>query len=587
MRANNKLFTIYTSLMILCIGLASCRGAKITTIAPFFTSPPATLAAQNVQPALNLTTIPAANDILTIGAGWQEPWVRNFNPFYYQSIWYSRNCIYESLMVYNYKTGELLPWLATGYEWGENSQTLTFTLRRGVKWSDGEPFGAEDVIATFKLLADHPDITGFAEYQHPISTLMSDFIADVSAPDAFTVAFRFKSVNTLALYKLATEIIVPKHIWGQLEDPKGFANPDPVGTGPFTEVTVFEDKYVGLERILQLERNPYYWQEGKPYIQGVKFSSRHEENLLEDLTKGRLDWTLIEMPDIQKNFLDIDPSHYQVGLDTYYMNMLQLNTARPPFDNPDVRKAISMGIDRQQIVDTFLKGYITPSNASGLGDRYRSWWNEEAIRAGSWVHYNAFQANALLDSLGFKKRGNGIRITPTGKPMVYTLITDPGYPSHVTAAQVISQNLLNVGISVTVTTTDNWWEAFTTNDYDMALCPSGYGFTPYEFYFNLMSPSGTSLCGAKTNQQANRYNSTEAGSLLDEFTQVSDPVQQKAIMDKIQTIFVEDAPTIPLYPDFWFYKYNTWRFTGFPSAEDPYATGVLGNILVLLNVRPR
>ena len=147
--------------------------------------------------------------------------------------------------------------------------------------------------------------------------------------------------------------------------------------------------------------------------------------------------------------------------------------------------------------------------------------------------------------------------------------------------------LLNVGISVTVTTTDNWWEAFTTDDYDMALCPSGSGFTPYEFYFSLMSPAGSPVNGAKINQLAGRYNSSEAGSLLDEFTQVSDPVQQKAIMDKIQTIFVEDAPTIPLYPDFWYHEYNTLRFTGFPTAEDPYADGSLENILVLLNVRPR
>ena len=82
-----------------------------------------------------------------------------------------------------------------------------------------------------------------------------------------------------------------------------------------------------------------------------------------------MDWTSIPIPDIQKDFLDIDPAHYHVLIETSYnMNLLHLNTARPPFDNPDVRKAISMSIDRKQIVDTISLGYQDPANAVGLSN---------------------------------------------------------------------------------------------------------------------------------------------------------------------------------------------------------------------------
>jgi peptide/nickel transport system substrate-binding protein len=576
----------------------SSKRRKIVTSVTHQATMPSTKVSESVtaqfQPNAQSTTkqspIISTNNILTIGLGWQENWVRNFNPFYYQSVYYPRNCIYEPLMVYNSRTGELIPWLASGYQWGVGNQTLTFTLRKGIKWSDGESFELEDVVATFQMLMNHPDINGMPGYLNPLSEWLRTYLAGISTPDAFTVKFRFQNVNTLALYKLATAVILPKHIWGQLARPQDFTNIDPVGTGPFTEVTVFDDRQAGFERILQLERNPYYWQEGKPYIQAVRFSFRHEENTMVDLTQGKLDWTSITIPDIQKDFIDVDPSHYQVTIDTSgSMNLLQLNTIHSPFDNPEVRKAISMGIDRQRIVEAILPGYLEPANVVGLGDRYKLWWNEEAIRAGSWGSANAFNANAILDELGFTKKEGGTRVTPDGKRMAYKLIIDPGYPDQDAAARIISLGLADLGILVSVTPTDNWWDAFTTDDYDMALFADGFGFsnTPDEFFLGLMSPSGTPIPGAKTNLEAGRYNNPEAGILLDQFTHESNPLRQKAIIDEIQMIFVKDAPSIPLYPNFWLIEYNTTRFTGFPSDDDPYAEGNPGDILVILNVRPR
>jgi peptide/nickel transport system substrate-binding protein len=168
-------------------------------------------------------------------------------------------------------------------------------------------------------------------------------------------------------------------------------------------------------------------------------------------------------------------------------------------------------------------------------------------------------------------------------------MTDPAYPEQDAAARVIVLNLANIGVVVTASPYDNFWDDFNSDKYDMALFSDGYGFgkTPYEFYFGLMSPSGTPLPlpGTKTNQIAGRYSSPEAGSLLEQFIKESDPLRQKTIMNAIQTIFVEDAPSIPLYANFWFIEFNTWRFTGFPSVDDLYADGMPGDILVLLNIK--
>ena len=196
---------------------------------------------------------------MTVNVEQVSTWVRNFNPFSPDVRYPAQTGMYEPLMIYNKATGELVPWLATEYTWNADNTVLTFKIRQGVKWSDGQPFTAKDVIFTFDLLKNNPALATVA------TGILTDYVESYSAPDDFTVEFKFKTVYTPALYDLANQYIVPEHIWKDISDPVTFTNENPVGTGPFTEVTRFEDQ------IYVVEKNPYYWQEGKPYFQGLRY----------------------------------------------------------------------------------------------------------------------------------------------------------------------------------------------------------------------------------------------------------------------------------------------------------------------------
>ena len=227
----------------------------------------------------------------------------------------------------------------------------------------------------------------------------------VSAPDDFTVEIKFKTVYTLALYDLANQYIVPEHIWKDIADPVTFTNDNPVGTGPFTEVTRFEDQ------IYVVEKNPYYWQEGKPYFQGLRYPAypgNDQANLA--LVNGELDWAGNFVPDIEKTYVSKDAEnfhYYFTGGDTI---LLYLNPALKPFDNPEVRKAISMGIDRKMVVNVAMFDYIAPSDATGLSEQYQTWKDPKAVEAGTWTNYDVQKANEMLDAAGLKKGADGIRL---------------------------------------------------------------------------------------------------------------------------------------------------------------------------------
>ncbi len=107
------------------------------------------------------------------------------------------------MMIYNKATGELVPWLATQYQWSDDNLTLTFTIRQNVKWSDGEPFTAKDVVYTYNLLQNNEALTGTA------TSVLAEYIDSFSAPDDSTVS---SSSNRSHPPSTFATIVVP-NIW--------------------------------------------------------------------------------------------------------------------------------------------------------------------------------------------------------------------------------------------------------------------------------------------------------------------------------------------------------------------------------------
>lgn len=526
-----------------------------------FSATAANLALTRVQAAAQESDL----KLLVVSHQQQPTWLRVFNPLLPQdsSRWPTQAGIYEPMMIYNKMTGEFVPWLATGYEYSDDNLQLTFTLREGVKWSDGEDLNAEDVKFTFDYLAEHTALAGTEGVRASIPLIDS-----VEATDDYTVVFTFNQVFSPALYDVGEQMVVPQHIWSEVEDPVTFTNENPIGSGPFTEIGRFEDQYY------EVLKNPNYWQEGKPYIDGIAapvLSNNDAANLA--TVNGEVDMASNFIPDIEATYVAKDPEHFHywfpaVGAPV----MLYANTTRAPFDDVNVRKAISMGINRDQIVTVAMYDYTHPADGTGLSDAFDNWRSEEAVAAGDWVTMNVERANQLLDEAGLTRDGD-VRKLPDGTEMAYDINVVSGWSDWVSACQIMAQNLEDLGITATVQTYDfsAWFDRVQKGDFDLSIGWSSDGPTPFNFYRGAMSGSTFVEVGELATENWHRYVSEAADELLDQFAASTDQAEQMEIAAQLQMLFAEEAPALPLFPGPHWGEYNTMRFTDFPNEENPYA----------------
>ncbi len=522
----------------------------------------------------------SAGQALVVEVQLRPTWVRNFNPFSADNRWPTAPGMYEPLILYNPVKQQVVPWLATKWEWSDDNKTLTFTIRDGVKWSDGQPLTARDVEFTFNYMRQNQGLVGAGSFAW-------NYLSSVKAQDERTVQFKFKKVYTVGFYDIGSQVIVPEHIWKDIKDPAKYTNPNPVGSGPFIKVRSFNSQ------VYEIEKNPNYWQQGKPYVEVLRMpalSGNDQADLA--MIKGNLDWANIFIPDIQRTFVSKDPEHFHYWFPKIRGDTpLYLNVTKKPFDDPNVRKAISMAINRDQICKVALYDYTHPADATGLSDAYSTWKSQEAVQKGYWVKYDPNKANQMLDAAGLRRGPGGIR-TYQGKPMVYQLYVVTGWTDWVSACQIIAQNLKQVGLNVSVKTLDYsvWIDRVQKGEFDMSIGWSSEGPTPFDFYRGQMSSLSYEPIGTPAGENWHRYKNPQADKLLDQFASTSDINEQKKIAEQLQLLFVEEAPSIPLYVGFLYYEYNTRNFTDFPSQDNPYAAGATwmsDSLLVLTTVKPR
>src|SRR6266487_6323330 len=185
-------------------------------------------------------------------------YTRVFNPYQVSTTTYygAQGLIYETLLFFNRLDGSEKPWLATSYHFSSDATSITFTLRQGVKWSDCQPFSSDDVVFTLNLLKKYPAMDNNGIWQ---------FIKSVSAPDASTVLVTLVKPFTPVLWYLAGQTwILPRHLWSNVGDASKYADPNPVGTGPYLLKSFTPQNY-------SLVKNPNYWQPGKPVVNMLTF----------------------------------------------------------------------------------------------------------------------------------------------------------------------------------------------------------------------------------------------------------------------------------------------------------------------------
>ncbi len=491
--------------------------------------------------------------------------------------------IYEPMMIINVPpatNGKTFPWLATSYAWSNGNKTLTFTIRNGVKWSDGVPFTAQDVAFTFNYGKQHPAADQQGLFAKPAQ------LASVAA-SGNQVVFNLTTVNTTILRRIANlTLIIPQHIWSKVANPSTFTNPNPVGTGPFTQVTDFTPQGYTLAK------NPYYWQPLS--FDGIHVPSfaTNDAALIANAA-GQLDQTGNFIPGCGQAYAAKDAAHFVCDYTTVGPVALWFNDQQYPYSMPAFRKAVSNAIDRQKLYTIAEYGYEPPADALGVLGPWPLWADPSlTAQAKAMAAYDPAKAKAALLAAKFSYKGNTL-LDPNGNPVNLTLNVINGWSDWDLGMQIVQKDLKAIGINATVNlmTQPAWFSGTATG-----TLPGADGQfhwvtttdTPYDYFEGFMSqesftPIGTDATLTGTDN-FERYVSQPASQLLQQFRQTSDSATQHQLMDKVEAIFLQDLPIIPLVYSADWSTYSTLHFTGWPTNANRYTSSSVNDTWARLKV---
>nr|WP_246132863.1 ABC transporter substrate-binding protein [Devosia ginsengisoli] len=525
-------------------------------------------------------------NVLTVSSEQTTTYVRNFNPFGQTSARATTlDFIYEPLVVFNrLKSNEANYRLAESFELADDLKSITFTLRDGLKWSDGEPLTADDVVFTYDYIKQFPALDFIS---------VSAQLASVEKVDDRTVRFNLNEPNSLIANTIVGMPIVPEHIWADVADPVTFANENPVGSGPMTEITRF------TPQVYEQCRNPNYWDADNLKVDCLRLPQLADNpQVLAALADGTLDWATSFIPDIDNTFVAKDPEHHKYWFTPSSLVSFQLSMVTPDennrkaFNDVNFRRALSQLIDRQTIVDIAGYGYpLVNDDPSMLGELYKSFANPEvATQYGQYGQFDLDAGIAALDAAGYVDAdGDGFRDNPDGTPIAIDIMVPNGWTDWIDAVQISMESLTEAGLNVKMSTPEAavWTSGLIAGDYSMTLNALASAANPYFPYIRSFNPDDF----GKSRFTAPHWENAEVMDLLGQYTQVKDPAEQKALMDKLQIIVAEAMPVIPVYNSPSFYEYNTSRFTGWADADDPKYSPVVSNanparLLQLLDLDP-
>lgn len=263
--------------------------------------------------------------------------------------------IYNNLVMFDQNVAKnsfesIVPDLATSWSWSGDGGKLAFKLRQGVKWHDGKPFTAKDVQCTFELLLGTDKLR-----RNPRKSWYSN-VEKVTADGDFDATFHLKAPQPALLALLASGYspIYPCHV------PVADMRRRPIGTGPFKFVELKTNQGV------KLTKNTDYWKPGKPYLDGIEFTVIADRSTrMLSFVAGKFDMTFptdVTVP-LLKNIRKDAPQAQCTMRATGVSTNLIVNRDVPPFDNPKVRRALALTLDRKAFVDILSEGQSTLGGA--------------------------------------------------------------------------------------------------------------------------------------------------------------------------------------------------------------------------------
>jgi peptide/nickel transport system substrate-binding protein len=504
----------------------------------------------------------APSGVLTIDNESGGTWTCDFNPFNLSYISFALGPVYEPLAFVNtLQSGKATPWLATKWVWGTGNTTLTFTIRSGVKFTNGDPLTPADVAYTFNLLKKYPTLD--------INAIWSD-LTSVTASGQ-TVVMSFKQPAVTNFYYIADQIgIVDQKVWSKVSNPVNYPDKNPVGTGAFTtgssDCTPQNIKYVA---------NTHYWQPGEPKVGTVNYPSFLTNDTANTfLASGQAQWGSQFIPSIKTFYTDKSPN-YHYWFPPVANVSLFINLTNPLLKDVAVRQAMAYAINRQKASTIGEYGYEPASNQSGIvTPTFSSWLDtSQAATYGNNYAYSPAKAISTLEKAGYKRGSNGIFTSPSGKPLSFNLVNNGGFSDWVAAAQTIIQDLKAVGIQVTAenlaqTTYEN--DIF-TGKYDLGYDAETGGPSPfYELRQWLYGPNSAPI-GKSAGSNFERYSNPATDALINQYAQTTSQATQQSIVNQLEKVMLSDVPVIPITEAVDWFQYDTGSFSGWPTPSNPYA----------------
>lgn len=435
--------------------------------------------------------------------------------------------VFNGLLKVNSKL-ELVPDLAQRYTVSADGRVYTFFLRKDVKFHDGHPFSASDVIFTFSKILDPRTNT----------VRRSDFVIEgkpiqFRALDPYTIQAILPKPFAPFLVHMTTGIL-PSHILYNQDINTTRFNRQPLGTGPF----IF-DKWKSGDYVL-LKRNPNYFGT-KPKLAKIILRIIPDQNTaLLALQKGEIDETNIQAKDVEK--LEKHPLFRIYHFQTLQYNFLGFNLKKPLFSDSRVREAIAHAINKPAIVKGVLKGY---GKVADLPSSPVSWAYppDDQIKK---FDFNPAKSRQLLKEAGLLWNGKLKRFEQKGKPVEFTMITNKGNAEREKVAQMMQQFLADVGIKMNIQVME--WSSFVKvlNDpkdpkaFDAIMLAWQLGIDPdaLSVWHTQEYPKGFNLIG---------YSNPEVDTLLQQGREATSNASRKEVYASLFTKIAADSPYVFLY----------------------------------------
>ena len=432
--------------------------------------------------------------------------------------------VYNGLLRYD-KNLRLEGVLAESWDISDDNLTITFHLRKGVKWHDGAPFTSADVLFTYQMYIDPQVPTSYAE----------DFkqVARAEAPDPHIFRVTYREPYAPALESWSTPIH-PRHLLEGLDVTKSPLGRAPIGTGPYHLV-----EWKPGEKLV-LEANPDYF-EGRPYIRRVLYRIIPDTSTqFLELQSGGLD------------FMGLTPIQYATQTDTpafrrsfnkyrylaFSYSYLGYNLRKPLFQDVRVRQAIAHAIDKQEIIDGVLLGLGQAATGPYKPD---TWVYNPRVKT---FVFDPPAARSLLEAAGWRDSdGDGVR-DRDGQRLAFTIVTNQGNDLRAKTAEIIQRRLKEVGIDVQIRIVE--WATFLKEfifpgNFDVTIL--GWTGGPEPDQYNIWHSSKTGP------RELNfiHYRNSEVDTLLERGRRSFDQAERKRIYDRFQEILAEEQPYTFLY----------------------------------------